>query len=145
MEPDPVDERERTLIELSEQAVRRLSARLPDAEIGGLLRIGDALRHVAHAGNLRVIYEVRREQGGVVWRAADTAEIQLVEDVRKDPDYLASDAEVRSEIAAPVQAGGKVVAVLDVEFPGRVFSTEDAERIREETARFESELAGYPS
>jgi putative methionine-R-sulfoxide reductase with GAF domain len=138
-----VNERERTVIELSEQAVRRLSAALPDAEIGGLLRVGDTLRHVAHAGNLRVIYEVRREQGGVVWRAADTAEIQLVEDVRRDPDYLASDAEVRSEIAAPIRAGGRVVAVLDVEFPGRVFSADEAERIREETARLESELTGY--
>jgi putative methionine-R-sulfoxide reductase with GAF domain len=142
---DPVNERERTLIELSEQAVRRLSAALPDAEIGGLLRVGNALRHVAHAGNLRVIYEVRREQGGVVWRAADTGEIQLVEDVRSDPDYLASDAEVRSEVAAPVRARGKVVAVIDVEFPGRVFTAEEAERIRDETARFEDELAGYAS
>jgi putative methionine-R-sulfoxide reductase with GAF domain len=142
---DPADERERRVIELCERAVRRLAAALPDAEIGGLLRIGDSLRHVAHAGKLRLIYEIPREQGGVVWRAARAGEIQLVEDVRSDPDYLASDAHVRSEVAAPVTAAADVVLVLDVEFPDRVFEAAEVARIQDEAARLERELDLYPS
>lgn len=130
-----VDERDRRVIELCQAAVERLAEALPDAEIGGLLRSGEALRHVAHAGKLRVIYEVRREQGGVVWRAADRGELQLVEDVRSDPDYLASDERVRSEIAAPVRVGNEVALVLDVEFPGRVFSQQEARTVEEAAER----------
>lgn len=138
-----MDERERRVIQLCERAVERLAEALPDAEIGGLLRTGDALRHVAHAGKLRVIYEVSRKQGGVVWRAAETGEVQLVEDVRSDPDYLASDARVRSEVAAPVAVQSEVALVLDVEFPGRVFHPAEAERIEHEAASLERELAAY--
>jgi putative methionine-R-sulfoxide reductase with GAF domain len=143
---NPVGEREH-VIELCEQAVERLAEALPDAEIGGLLRVGDSFRHVAHAGTRRVIYEVPRDQGGVVWRAARTGEAQLVEDVRGDPDYLASDAEVRSEIAAPVSADDEVALVLDVEFPGRVFEPDEAQYVRLEAARLERALERerYPS
>lgn len=136
-------DRELRVIELCEQAVERLAKALPDAEVGGLLRVGDALRHVAHAGRLRVIYEVPREQGGVVWRAAETGEIQLVEDVRSDPDYLASDSRVRSEVVAPVVAHSEVALVLDVEFPGRVFEPAEAQRIEDEASRLGRELAAY--
>jgi putative methionine-R-sulfoxide reductase with GAF domain len=143
---NPVDEREH-VIELCERAVERLAEALPDAEVGGLLRIGDSFRHVAHAGRRRVIYEVPREQGGVVWRAARTGEAQLVEDVRGDPDYLASDAEVRSEIAAPVRADDEVALVLDVEFAGRVFEPDEADCVQREAARLERALERerYPS
>jgi hypothetical protein len=127
--------------ELLEDAVRRLAARLGDVEVGGLQRFGDALRHVSHSGSLRLIYEVPREEGGVVWRAATTGQAQLVEDVRSDPDYLTSDACVLSEIAYPIARAGEVVAVLDVEFPGRVYTAEDAEAVRAEADRLEAALA----
>lgn len=133
----PVEKQERRVIELCQAAVERLAGALPDAEIGGLMRSGDVLRHVAHAGSLRVIYEVRREQGGVSWRAAETGQVQLVEDVRSDPDYLASDERVRSEVAAPVEVRDQVALVLDVEFPGRVFTPEEARAVE-----VEAELLG---
>jgi putative methionine-R-sulfoxide reductase with GAF domain len=140
-----VDKRERRLIELGETAVQHLAEALPGAEIGGLMRSGNVLRHVAHAGRLRVIYEVRREQGGVAWRAADSGEVQLVEDVRSDPDYLASDQRVRAEIAAPVCVGGDTVFVLDVEFPERVFTSEEARIVEQEAKRvaLAAEEGGY--
>lgn len=133
---------ERRVIDLCEEAVERLAATLQDAEVGALVREGESLRHVAHAGRLRVIYEVRRDQGGVVWRAVESGETQLVEDVRGDPDYLASDERVESEIAAPVLAGGDVLLVLDVEFPRRVFSTAEAEAVETEARRLGSALSG---
>lgn len=141
---DPVDKRQEHVIELCERAVERLADALPDVEVGGLLRVGDSLRHVAHAGRRRVIYEVPREQGGVVWRAVRNGETQLVDDVRGDPDYLTSDAEVRSEIAAPVWLDEEVALVLDIEFPGRVYAPDEAERVQREAARLERELAGEP-
>jgi putative methionine-R-sulfoxide reductase with GAF domain len=55
--------------------------------------------------------------------------------VRSDPDYLASDERVRSEVAAPVQASGEVVFVLDVEFPSRVFTADEARTVEEEAMR----------
>ena len=131
--------------ELLEGAVRDLAARLGEVEVGGLQRFGDALRHVAHAGSLRLIYEVPLEEGGVVWRAANTGRAQLVENVRSDPDYLTSDACVLSEIAYPIAQAGEVVAVLDVEFPGRVFTAEEAEAVQAEAARLEAALAAYGS
>lgn len=136
-----MDERQQRVIELCGQAVARLSEALSDAEIGGLLRVGDALRHVAHVGTLRFIYEIPREHGGVAWRAVETGEIQLVEDVRRDPDYLASDERVASEIAAPVGPPDAVVAVLDVEFPDRVFTAVEAAEVEAEAARLGQELA----
>jgi hypothetical protein len=129
--------------DLLQGAVQRLAARLGEAEIGALQRFDDAFRHVAHSGSLRLIYEVPRDEGGVVWRAAATGHAQLVEDVKSDPDYLASDAGVLSEIAAPIALAGEVVAVLDVEFPGRVFTAAEADAVRAEAARLEKQLADY--
>jgi putative methionine-R-sulfoxide reductase with GAF domain len=138
---DPLEDRQQRIATLLEEAVARLEAELPQAEIGALLHMGRALRHVAHAGSLRLIYEVPRERGGVAWRAAERGEAQLVEDVRSDPDYLASDSRVHSEIAAPVTWLGEVVAVLDIEFPARVFTAAEAEAVRAEVRRVEGELA----
>jgi putative methionine-R-sulfoxide reductase with GAF domain len=136
-----VDETERSIIEVFERAAERLSSVLDDAEIGCLYRYGDTLRHVAHAGRLRLIYEVPREQGGVVWRAVERGEVQLVEDVRADPDYLASDESVRAEVAAPVVVDETVVGVVDVEFPGRVYEQVEVEAVKSEARRLGAELA----
>jgi putative methionine-R-sulfoxide reductase with GAF domain len=110
-----VDEREVAITRACEAAIDRLAEVLPGREVACLLAADDALRHVAHRGSLRLIFEVPRELGGVVWRTYDTAELQAVPDVAVDPDYVASDEAVRAEIAAPVVVDGRVVAVLDVE------------------------------
>lgn len=138
-----MDENEQTIIRICEAAVERISLSTGDAEVGCLFRYGDTFRHVAHRGELRLIYEIPRDQGGVVWRAAERGESQRVEDVRADPDYLASDERVRSEVATPVTVGGEVVAVLDVEFPERVFESEEAAAVETEATRLADELAPY--
>jgi GAF domain-containing protein len=125
--------------------VHRLGQGLEDPEISCLLRDGDILRNVAHRSRLRLIFEVPREQGGIVWRTIERNEIQLVEDVRRDPDYLTTDPSIRSEIAAPVRVEGEVVAVLDLEFPDRVFEDADVALVRDAAARLGAELAGYRS
>jgi putative methionine-R-sulfoxide reductase with GAF domain len=141
-----VDERERNVIGVCDEAVKRLRSRLDGAEVGCLFRYGDLLRHVAHAGRLHLIYEIPSDQGGVAWRAARHGEIQLVDDPATDPDYLAADEAVRSEIAAPVRSGSRgVVAVLDIEFTDRVFTDEDVDAARAEADRLGGELEPYVS
>jgi GAF domain-containing protein len=128
-----------------DRSVHRLGRSLEDPEISCLLRDGDLLRNVAHRSRLRLIFEVPREQGGIVWRTIERNEIQLVEDVRQDPDYLTTDPSIRSEIAAPVRVEGEVVAVLDLEFPDRVFEDPDVALVRDAAARLGAELARYRS
>lgn len=64
---------------------------------------------------------------GVCGTAAATGETQLVEDVHAFPGHIACDAASRSELVVPILAGGRVVAVIDLDspLPAR-FDAEDA-------------------
>ena len=66
---------------------------------------------------------------------------QLVEDVRHDPDYLATDERVRSEVAIPVQLDEDTLLVLDAEFTERTFTPEEAEAVEAEAARLASDYS----
>ena len=121
--------------------VERLGDLLPGAQLYCHLRVGDALRVVASEGDFRLIYEVRRDQGGICWRAAETREPQLVEDVTRDPDYMTTDERVRSEVAVPVVGEHETLLVLDAEFPDRTFTPEEAEAVLAEASRLEAGLA----
>ena len=101
------------------RAVERLHGELRNREVSCLLRSENVLRNVAHAAELRVVYEIPRDWGGVLWRAVEEGTTQFVADVKSDPDYLAQDESIRAEIAVPVRAGDDVVGALNVE------STED--------------------
>jgi len=133
-------ERDESVTEVCRQALERLGDELPEAQLYCHLRVGDALRVIAAEGELRLIYEVRREQGGICWRAAETREPQLVEDVRQDPDYMTTDERVCSEVAVPVVGGHDTLLVLDAEFPDRPFTLEEAEAVLAEASQLESEL-----
>lgn len=65
---------------------------------------------------------------GVCGAAARLNETQLVPDVHLFPGHIACDSASRSELVVPVRAGGRLVAVLDLDSPekGR-FTREDAE------------------
>src|ERR1043166_1968827 len=52
---------------------------------------------------------------GITGLAASTREPVLVDDVRQDPHYLNALDAVRSELAVPMLARGKLVGVLDVQ------------------------------
>lgn len=54
---------------------------------------------------------------GVCGTAAATGETQRIADVGAFPGHIACDAESRSELVIPVIAGGKVIAVLDLDSP----------------------------
>ena len=134
-------ERDESVTEVCRQALERLGEELPDAQLYCHLRVGDALRVIAAEGGLRLIYEVRREHGGICWRAVETREPQLVEDVRLDPDYMTTDERVCSEVAVPVVGGHNTLLVLDAEFPDRPFRPEEVGAVLAEASQLEAELA----
>lgn len=136
-----MDEREEAIKARCDEAVAHLRDAVPVADITCVLRISpDVLRMVAHRGSLRQIYEFPRHLGGVIWRAAELGETQVVDDVTTDPDYIAVDTSVRCEIATPVRAGGSMVAVINVETAERDFTDEDVRTVEAESARLGEEL-----
>ena len=62
---------------------------------------------------------------GICGAAASSGKTVVVDDVNKDPRYLACSLETKSEIVVPVFANGKVVGELDIDshFPA-AFSSE---------------------
>lgn len=67
---------------------------------------------------------------GICGAAASTGKTVVVDDVRKDPRYLACSLETKSEIVVPVFVRGKVVGELDIDshFPA-AFSEEDRQLV----------------
>ena len=63
---------------------------------------------------------------GVCGAAAETLEVQRVEDVHDFPGHIACDAASSSELVVPIVRDGKLIAVLDLDSPtpGR-FTEED--------------------
>lgn len=64
---------------------------------------------------------------GVVGRVMRTGEVQLVPDVSLDPDYRSANDDVRSEISAPLFAGGDLIGVLNLE-DARVGGLDETDR-----------------
>jgi signal transduction histidine kinase/PAS domain-containing protein len=65
--------------------------------------------------------------GGVIGRAYRTGRSVLVEDVAKDPDYVAGLPTVRSELAVPLRFGDRTLGVLNLESEHlAAFGPEDA-------------------
>jgi L-methionine (R)-S-oxide reductase len=52
---------------------------------------------------------------GICGAAASTGKTIIVDDVKKDPRYLACSIETKSEIVVPIFARGKVVGELDID------------------------------
>ena len=62
---------------------------------------------------------------GVCGVAAQTREIQLVEDVHAFPGHIACDSASNSEIVVPLIRDGELVAVLDIDSPSHARFDED--------------------
>jgi L-methionine (R)-S-oxide reductase len=72
---------------------------------------------------------VRIQMGkGVCGTAAQTGEIQVVEDANLFPGHIACDPASQSEIVLPIYQNGRLIGVLDIDSPvkGR-FNSDDAE------------------
>jgi diguanylate cyclase (GGDEF)-like protein/PAS domain S-box-containing protein len=61
---------------------------------------------------------------GVFGRAVRTRQIQFIQDVKSDPDFLKISEDMESEICIPVLVGQKVLGVLNIETPAGQILTE---------------------
>src|SRR5579864_6300760 len=68
---------------------------------------------------------------GICGAAASSGQMIVIDDVAKDPRYLACSLETKSEIVVPIFAHGKVVGELDIDshFPA-AFTTEHQEFVQ---------------
>lgn len=101
---------------------------LVDAFSGSLLASVYAVEHdrlwlVAQRGYEEVRDGFALEQGAM-GRAVRTGTIQVVGDVRSDPDFIAATGGILCEAAVPIQAGGVVAGVLNVETTDAVLPRE---------------------
>ena len=63
---------------------------------------------------------------GVCGAAAETRQVQLVEDVHAFPSHIACDSASNSEIVVPLVRDGELLGVLDIDSPKRArFTAED--------------------
>ena len=77
--------------------------------------------------------------------AARENRTQLVPDVHLFPGHIACDSASNSELVVPVRAGGRIVAVLDLDSPEKErFDQGDAEGM-EEVARILGENCDWTS
>jgi GAF domain-containing protein len=64
---------------------------------------------------------------GVCGAAAETLEVQRVDDVNAFPGHIACDAASASELVVPIVRDGKLIAVLDLDSPTPARFTEEDE------------------
>ncbi len=63
---------------------------------------------------------------GIEGRAFKTGKLQLVHDVRHDPDYIIYDDETRSELVVPIRVDNNIIGVINIEHPeANAFSEQD--------------------
>lgn len=85
----------------------------------------DSLELAAYANHNPTAERIVRGKG-VCWRAFASEEIQVVNDVTRDPDYFQDMLDTQAELSVPIAWHGSVFGVLDVEAPQRdCFSEED--------------------
>src|ERR1700678_3223315 len=113
--------------------IAELLRRLIDFQMFSILLLDSAGEKLQHRFALRfnendqVKHEIPLRRG-IVGRAAETKQALLVPDVSKDPRYIESNPETRSELAVPLIYKDKVIGVLDLEHTRRGFFTDDHKR-----------------
>jgi len=126
-----VSEKLNSTLDLDEllRRIAELVKRAIDYEVFAILLLNEKTQELSirfHIGHPEEsVRQLRIRVGeGVVGRVAATARSLLVNDVRKEPGYIASLPGVRSELAVPLVAKGKVVGVIDLEAPWPDFFSE---------------------
>ena len=113
--------------------IAELLSRLIDYQMFSILLLdatGEKLQHrfsQRFQENIQLKHEIPLGRG-VVGYAAQHKEAVLVPDVNKDPRYIKTNPETRSELAVPLVYKDKVIGVLDLEHTRRGFFTDDHKR-----------------
>src|SRR6266849_7342106 len=113
--------------------VGELLQRLIDYQMFSILLLDAAGETLQHRFSLRFQENIHLKHDiplgkGIVGYAAESREAVLVRDVKKDPRYIETNPETRSELAVPLIYKDKVTGVLDLEHTRRGFFTEDHQR-----------------
>jgi len=128
--------RELTSILNLDELLRRIAElvrRLIDYQMFSILLLDSSGEKLQHRFSLRFNENIHLKHDvplgrGLVGTASATQEAVLVPDVTKDPRYIESNPETRSELAVPLVYKGKVIGVLDLEHTRRGFFTEEHKR-----------------
>jgi sigma-B regulation protein RsbU (phosphoserine phosphatase) len=113
--------------------IAELLRRLIDYQMFSILLLdpsGEKLQHrfsLRFNENIHLKHEIPLGRG-LVGYAAQTKQAVLVPDVAKDPRYLNTNPETKSELAVPLVYKDKVIGVLDLEHTRRGFFTEEHQR-----------------
>src|SRR5437899_4378305 len=113
--------------------VGELLQRLIDYQMFSILLLDQAGEKLQHRFSLRFQENIQLKHDvplgkGIVGHAAQHKHAVLVPDVSKDPRYIETNPETRSELAVPLIYKDKVIGVLDLEHTRRGFFTEDHQR-----------------
>jgi phosphoserine phosphatase RsbU/P len=113
--------------------VGELLSRLIDFQMFSILLLDAAGETLQHRFSLRFQENIHLKHDiplgrGIVGYAAEQRQAVLVRDVKKDPRYIETNPETRSELAVPLIYKDKVIGVLDLEHTKRGFFTDDHQR-----------------
>jgi sigma-B regulation protein RsbU (phosphoserine phosphatase) len=113
--------------------IAELLRRLIDYQMFSILLLDPLGENLQHRFSLRFNENINLKHEiplgtGLVGFAAQTKQAVLVPDVAKDPRYLNTNPETRSELAVPLVYKDKVIGVLDLEHTRRGFFTEEHQR-----------------
>ncbi|HUI43612.1 MAG TPA: SpoIIE family protein phosphatase [Terriglobia bacterium] len=126
-----VSERLNSTLDLDELLARvaELVKRAVDYEVFAILLLSEKAQDLSIRFSIghpeENVRRLRIKVGeGIVGRVAASGRSLLVNDVTQDPGYIASLPAIRSELAVPLVAQGKVIGVIDLEAPWTDFFTE---------------------
>ena len=110
--------------------VGELLKRLIDFQMFSILLLDSAGETLQHRFSLRFQENIHLKNDiplsmGIVGHAAEIKQAVLVRDVKKDPRYIETNPETRSELAVPLIYKGAVIGVLDLEHTKKGFFTDD--------------------
>jgi sigma-B regulation protein RsbU (phosphoserine phosphatase) len=113
--------------------IAELVRRLIDYQMFSILLLDSSGEKLQHRFSLRFNENIHLKHEiplgrGIVGHAAESKDAVLVPDVTKDPRYIETNPETRSELAVPLIYKSKVVGVLDLEHTRRGFFTEEHKR-----------------
>jgi sigma-B regulation protein RsbU (phosphoserine phosphatase) len=113
--------------------IGELLSRLIDFQMFSILLLDSTGEILQHRFSLRFQENIHLKNDipvgkGVVGYAVQHKEAVLVRDVKKDPRYIETNPETRSELAVPLIYNDNVIGVLDLEHTKRGFFTDDHQR-----------------
>jgi sigma-B regulation protein RsbU (phosphoserine phosphatase) len=113
--------------------IGELVRRLIDYQMFSILLLDASGQRLQHRFSLRFNENIHLKHEiplgrGIVGYAAESKQAVLVPDVSKEPRYIETNPETRSELAVPLIYKSKVVGVLDLEHTRRGFFTEEHKR-----------------